>query len=85
MTTTESLFIFFATVAILLGGLVIGGMVATAIAWVRSRLVRPVASPRLIMPERYPGCVICEAIDGMGDVRRMVTHQDQEHALGVRW
>jgi hypothetical protein len=82
----ESLFVFFATLAILLGFLLGASAVVAAVGWIRSRgRVRPAAFPRLIMPERYPGCLTCEAIEAMGDVRRMTMHQDRDHTGGVQW
>jgi hypothetical protein len=82
----ESFFVFFVALAILLGFLLSASAVVTAVGWLRTRgRGQPTAFPRLIMPERYPGCLTCEAIDGMGDVRRMTMHQDREHTGGVQW
>lgn len=84
MGAGEALFLFLVALALLLGLFLLLSAVAS-VAGLFIHRVRPAAPPKLIMPERYVGCVTCEALDGMGSVQRMVRHQIEEHAGGVRW
>ena len=82
----ESLFLFFVALGLFLALLLGGEAVVTAIGLIRGKgRVRPVAPPRLIMPDRYPGCLTCEAVEALGSVRHMVRHQLDDHTGGVRW
>ena len=83
----ESLFLFFVALGLFLALLVAGQAVVTAVGLLRVSRARgrPVAPPRLIMPDRYPGCLTCEAVEALGSVRHMVRHQLDDHTGGVRW
>lgn len=80
----ESLFIFAAVVAVSLGFFLFVDVVIRALEGLGRRHVRPVAAPRLIMPERYAGCLTCEAIESMRSPQRMYQHQRDDHGA-VLW
>jgi hypothetical protein len=85
MTFGEMAFVVLVGFAAWLGVLLLVNGIVNGVLWLRDRTAKPKELPRLIMPERYPGCIVCEALDGMGDVRQMARHQDMEHIGGVRW
>lgn len=70
------------------GGLAIVGIAAIAL-YVADLLYGPeeITTPaweRRPFPQRYPGCVTCEAAEAAGR-SSMVRHQERDHTDGVRW
>lgn len=82
----EALALFLVAVALFIAVMIVLDLVGVSIAGLLDRRkYRPVAPPRLIMPDRYPGCLTCEAVEALGSVRHMVRHQLDDHTGGVRW